>query len=111
MAEALSGAEAAASVEDPTLRYALKVQERIAGALRYPAPDGAAVRGDALVLLRLHLLRDGTLDRAVITEPSGTDAFDREALRVAQSETPYPPFPSNLVQPDLWLDVPVLFRP
>ena len=108
--QALAGVEVAAAEDTPTLRYALQVQERIASALRYPAPE-AAPRGESRVTLRLHLLRDGTLDRALVAEPSGTDVFDREALRVAQAQTPYPPFPSDLAQHDLWLDVPVLFRP
>ena len=108
--QALASAELAAAVDNPSLRYALQVQQRIASALTYPTLE-ADLRRDGRVTLRLHLLQDGTLERVMITEPSGTDAFDREALRVAESQKPYPPFPSDLVQHDLWLDVPVLFRP
>jgi TonB family protein len=63
------------------------------------------------VKLRLHLLRDGTLQEAIVTEPSGMDVFDLEALRAAESQSPYPSFPSELPQEDLWLELPVLFRP
>lgn len=63
------------------------------------------------VKLRLHLFRDGRLDRALVAESSGIASFDMEAVKAAESQAPYPPFPSGFPQQDLWLEVPVLFRP
>lgn len=108
--QALSSAEVVSSVEDPSLRYALQVQERIARAIRYPLRESHQELSGR-VKVRLHLFRDGTLGQATVSESSGTGAFDAEALKAAETQAPYPPFPPGLVQPDLWLEVPVLFRP
>ena len=106
---AVASAEATASVTDPTLRYALQVQDRIAKSIQYPSREREGGRGGR-VKLRLHLFRDGTLGQAVIAESSGIESFDQEALKTAQGQSPYPPFPSDVAQQDLWLDLPVLFR-
>ena len=107
--QAVASAEATASVTDPTLRYALQVQDRIAKSMQYPRHERETGIGGR-VKLRLHLFRDGTLGQALITESSGIASFDQEALKAAQGQSPYPPFPSDVVQQDLWLDLPVLFR-
>ena len=108
--QALVSAETAANVNNPVLRYALQVQDRLAKAIRYPSRDKDQ-SGSGRVKLRLHLLRDGTLGQAIISESSGVQVFDLEALKVAESQSPYPPFPAELTQSDLWLELPVLFRP
>ncbi len=108
--QALASTEVAGSVTDPMRRYALQVQDRIAKALRYPAREQELHIGGRMKL-RLHLFRDGALGRAVVSEPSGIEVFDQEALKAAQIQSPYPQFPSDLSQQDLWLEVPVLFRP
>ena len=108
--QSLASAEIAASVSDPTLRYALQIQERLANAIRYPARE-AELGMSGRVKLRLHLFRDGSLGQVVVAESSGIEVFDMEALKVAETQAPYPPFPSDLVQQDLWLEIPVLFRP
>jgi len=107
--QALASAEVADAVSDPALRYALQVQERIARSLRYPQGEQEAGRSGT-VKLRLHLFRDGTLGHVMVTEPSGSELLDTEALKAAESQAPYPPFPSDLPQQDLWLELPVLFR-
>jgi TonB family protein len=96
--------------EDPTLRYALQVQDRIAKSLQYPAHEKERGMGGQ-VKLRLHLLQDGTLGQALIAESSGIESFDQETLRVAQQQSPYSPFPPDLFQQELWLELPVQFRP
>lgn len=106
---ALAIMEPASSHEDPTLRYALQVQDRIAKALQYPVRERILGK-DGQVKLRLHLRRDGTLEQAVVAEPSGVEAFDAQALQAAESQSPYPAFPPELAQQELWLELPVLFR-
>ena len=103
-------AEVPGAAEDPRLRYALQIQERIATSLRYPESVKAEGRSGQL-RLRLHVLRDGTLGEASVAEPSGSEALDAEALHAARSQSPYPPFPADLPQQDLWVDVPIFFRP
>jgi len=107
--QALAVAEVTASVDDPRLRYALQIQQRIARQLRFPQRE-RELGFDGTVKLRLHLFRDGTLGRAMVSEPSGIQAFDSEALKAAESQSPYPPFPSQLAEEELWLEVPVIFR-
>ena len=103
-------AEVTASVDDPRLRYALQIQERIAKAMRYPQRE-KELNLEGRVKLKLHLFADGTLGRVTGSESSGVESLDLEALKAAESQAPYPGFPSQLVQKELWLEVPVIFRP
>lgn len=108
--QALAVSEVASAVENPKLRYALQVQERIATAIRYPQRE-RELGMDGRVNVRLHLFADGTLGRAVIAQSSGIEALDAEALKAAETQAPYPGFPSQLAEKDIWLDIPVIFRP
>ena len=109
--QAMSIAEVTASVEDPRLRYALQIQDRIAKALRYPLREQeSGISGT--VKLRLHLYPDGTLGRASVAESSGIQALDMEALKAAETQAPYPAFPMQLAhERELWLEIPVIFKP
>ncbi len=108
--QALASAEVVASVEDPRLRYALAVQDRIARALHYPAREKETGMAGT-VKLRLHLFADGTLGRVMVSKSSGIEALDAEAQKIAESQAPYPKFPSQLSARELWLELPVVFRP
>jgi pilus assembly protein CpaC len=108
--QALAVAEVTASVDDPRLRYALQIQERIASALRYPQRE-KELNIDGTVKLKLHLFADGSLGRAAVSQSSGVETLDMEALKAAETQAPYPGFPSQLVEKELWLEVPVIFRP
>ena len=112
VAEVSASETAATRTDDPVLRYALSVQERIAKAIHYPPRErDAGISGQ--VKLKLHLFNDGTLGRALISESSGIEPFDLEALKAAEIQAPYPPFPSELSKQkqELWLELPVVFRP
>jgi pilus assembly protein CpaC len=108
--QAMTFAEIAESVDEPTLRYALRIQQWLAQGIRYPRRE-SELGISGRVKLRLHVRRDGTLGQALVAEPSGIEAFDLEALKAAERQSPYPPFPPELIQQDLWLELPVLFRP
>jgi TonB family protein len=98
----------APSVADLRRHYALQIMERIAGAIEYPQTDWP-VEAPGHVKLLLHLDRAGSLTESLVTEDSGVAEFDEEALRVARAQSPYPAFPEELPEQDLWLDIPVLF--
>ncbi len=98
-------------IEDPRIQYALSVQQRIAGALRYPERAGVGWEPAGTVTLTLHLFPDGTLQQAAITESSGIEALDQAAVDAANAQAPFPSFPSQLVEKELWLRIPVVFRP
>jgi len=109
-AMAVARSNGGGSSQDPALSYALLVQGQLAQGIEYPA-DAQAQGLTGRVKLRLHLLRDGTLERTEIAEPSGVEAFDRAALSAASAQAPYPAFPPELAQPDLSVEVPVVFGP
>ncbi len=94
----------------PAERYAAQVQDRLAQGIRYP--EFEKTRGmTGFVKLRLHLSRDGEVIHALIAQSSGNASFDREALAAAKRQAPYPAFPFELSQQDLWVDLPVVFNP
>ena len=108
--QALTIAELTPAVEDPTLQYAFDVQRRIAESLQYPKDERAlGVTGE--VKLRVHLLRDGVVQEVMVLKSSGFEALDRAAVDTATRLAPYPAFPKALAQRELWLELPVLFRP
>lgn len=98
-------------IEDPRIQYALEVQQRIASAVRYPEQGGLQRELAGTVTLTLHLFPDGTVQQAVVTESSGMDALDQAALDAANAQAPFPSFPSQLVEKELWLRIPVIFSP
>ncbi|MBI4354715.1 MAG: TonB family protein [Candidatus Omnitrophica bacterium] len=97
------------SVSDPVLRYAAMIQERIAKAIEYPELERTTA--STQLKLKVHLFRDGTLGRALVSESSGVDAFDAAAIRAAEARSPYPEFPADIPQEDLWLELPIVFKP
>jgi pilus assembly protein CpaC len=107
--QALAIAEVTPAAENPTVRYAVQVQDRIAQAIHYP-PQAKEMGTSGLVKLRLRLLRDGTLGNVTITQSSGVDSLDHETLNAAQSQSPYPPFPPEITQQELILELPIHFR-
>lgn len=97
--------------ETPTRRYATMVQERLAKGIRYPDRERQGA-GEGKVTVRLHLYHNGRLGQALVAASSGSNAFDLEAVQAAERQAPYPPFPDDLRDsPDLWLDLPVVFKP
>lgn len=109
MEHTLAVMEVTPTVQDPTLRYALQIQERIAKAIHYPSQEQGQGMS-AAAKLRVQVFRDGTLGQALISKSSGVQSFDSEVLKAAWAQSPYPPFPAELGQKYLWLELPILFR-
>ncbi len=108
--QALTAGQPQKVVNTPAHQYALQVQDRLAKGIRYPERE-EALGTSGRVMLRLHVLRDGSLEKAMVAESSGNRAFDKAALDAAQGQAPYMPFPPQVTKPDLWVDIPVLFNP
>lgn len=106
---ALEQAVTTAGIDDPKLRYALLVQERIARAIQYPSREHQ-LNLSGTVKLRLRLFSDGSLGEITVSQSSGIQALDSEALHAAKTQAPYPTFPSQLAERELWLEVPVAFH-
>ena len=52
----------------------------------------------------------GELKDAYISESSGNDELDESSLKAARSYDLYQPFPEELGDEELWLDVPIVFK-
>lgn len=75
--------------------YAAVVKERLMGHWTYPkeALDNL-VEGHLYVLFSLN--RTGHLQGIKVTEPSGHEILDNEAVRTIQAAAPFPPFPGSV---------------
>ena len=91
---------------DPLTAYSRQVQERIAAGLQetLPAVESGTVR------VQLHLLASGELKDVQVSQSSGKLALDQAALAAIEVQAPYPAFPPSLSQPELRLDVPIIFQ-
>jgi pilus assembly protein CpaC len=89
--------------------YVLEVKRVIFNSLEYPRLAREA-GWQGVVRLKLHLNYDGELLGINVSEPSGYISFDNEAVNIAKSLSPYPPFPASVEVEDLWIDVPVVYK-
>ncbi len=89
--------------------YILEVKRMIFNSLEYPRLAREA-GWQGVVKLKLHLNYDGELLGINVSESSGYISFDNEAVNIAKSLSPYPPFPPDVEVEDLWIDIPVVYR-
>lgn len=90
-------------------RYVKGIGNMIAASLRYPDDaKESEIEGD--VRLSLLLQKDGTLKTVSVVNSSGYDILDEEAKNAATRLSPYPHFPQDLKENELWIDVPVIFK-
>jgi len=89
--------------------YILEVQKTIFQSLDYPRlAQEAGWQGT--VKIKLHLNSEGELLGAKISGTSGYLSFDDNVLKVVESLSPYPPFPSDIELKDLWIDIPIVYE-
>ncbi len=69
-----------------------------------------AAQQEESVVLKLCIIRDGTLNRVEIEESSGKEAWDNLAANIAQQAFPFTPFPTGIREPKLWVEVPVILN-
>lgn len=82
-----------------------KIRARIERRKRYPA----GARGQAQVVLRLTIARDGRLLDSRIARSSGVAAFDQAALAAVSRAGTFPPAPNKLQDSQIRLSLPVSF--
>jgi len=106
-------AEAQPSLAQTTISsmpgYIRAVSKRIRDNLDYP---WAAKQADLQGALRLGIRLDYTgklLDVKVI-QSSGYSVLDENAISVVKKAAPYSPFPSEIEQNELWLDIPIVYN-
>jgi len=100
--------------ESPTVlpvmtAYARMVQEKISKAITYFPQEGSnALAGR--VKLKLHILKDGSLDSEEVIESSGNNVLDQDALKAAKTASPYEAFSTGMDQSDLIFTVPIVYN-
>ncbi|MDD5130719.1 MAG: TonB family protein [Candidatus Omnitrophica bacterium] len=96
-------------IKDPVLKYSKLVQKRILENFVYPAAaKDAGFQGT--VKLTLKLSPQGDLLDAKIKEPSNYRALDDAAIKITQETSPYPPFPSEIQDKEIWVDIPIIYQ-
>ncbi len=89
--------------------YARTVQEKISRAIAYPpAALGQDLAGT--VKLKLHILKDGSLDSEELLQSSGSNILDQDAMQAARSAAPFDAFASGMDQDDIVFTIPIVYN-
>ena len=89
--------------------YARMVQEKISRAITYPQADRETALGGT-VKLKLHILKNGSLDSEEVMESSGTSILDHDAMKAAKTAAPYDAFTKGIDQEDLIFTIPIVYN-
>ena len=89
--------------------YARSVQVKISRSITYPQLARAKSLGGT-VKLRLHILKNGSLDSAEVTESSGVVILDQDAVHAAKIAAPYDVFTTGMSQDDLIFTIPIVYN-
>ena len=95
--------------ESPVSEYVRKVSQQIRRNFVYPwAAKEANLEGS--LRLRLRIYYTGQLLGVEIRESSGYDVLDENAVNIVKKVAPYPAFPAEMKQKELWIDIPIDYR-
>ncbi len=102
----LSSAEKASQAMSEYMR---KISKRIQDNFVYPwAAKQDQIQG--LVRLGLRLDSTGELLEVEVKQSSGYSVFDENAVNMVKKLSPYPPFPAQLNQKELRIDIPIIYK-
>jgi TonB family protein len=95
---------------DELTAYARRVQEKISKAIAYPsqAKDGLALTGT--VKLKLHILKDGSLDAEEVMQSSGNKVLDQNAMQAAKAAAPFDAFTMGMDQGGMIFTIPIVYN-
>ncbi|NQT75143.1 MAG: TonB family protein [Candidatus Omnitrophica bacterium] len=94
---------------EPIVQYIIDLSRDINNSIQ--KPEGSALYDSSgEVRLKLLLSPWGELKDAYISESSGNKDLDRTSLKAVWLYERYQPFPEELGEKDLWLDVPIIFE-
>jgi len=95
--------------ESPVSKYVLKVSQQIRRNFVYPwAAKEANLEGS--LMLRLRIYYTGQLLDIEIRESSGFAVLDENAVNIVGKVAPYPAFPAQMKQKELWVDLPIIYK-
>jgi TonB family protein len=89
--------------------YSHMIEDIIARNVLYPEAARSEEQ-EGIVKIDLLLFSDGQLKEIKVKESSGFRELDETALTVVQEQAPYPSFPPQIIQKELRLIVPVVFK-
>jgi pilus assembly protein CpaC len=89
--------------------YARMVQEKISKAIFYPqAVLGNSIAGT--VRLKLHILKDGSMDSEEVIESSGNYLLDQYAMQAAKTAAPFEAFTTGMDQDGMTFTIPIVYN-
>jgi len=107
--EALRPIRGRIAKESPVSEYVLKVSQQIRRNFVYPwAAKKANLEGS--LMLRLRIYYTGQLLDVEIRESSGFAVLDENAVNIVGKVAPYPAFPAQMKQKELWIDLPIVYK-
>ena len=62
------------------------------------------------VKLKLHILKDGSLDSEEVMESSGNAVLDRDAMLAARTAAPFDAFSIGMEQQDMVFTIPIVYN-
>ena len=62
------------------------------------------------VKLKLHILKDGSLDSEEVVESSGNNILDQDAMQAAKTAAPYDAFSTGMDQEDIVFTIPIVYN-
>ncbi|MFH1269549.1 MAG: TonB family protein [Candidatus Omnitrophota bacterium] len=93
----------------PVSEYVHGVSQLIRHNIVYPwAAEAANMEGS--LKLALHVYYTGQLIDVQVKEPSGYALFDENAVSTVKRIAPYPPFPPEIKQRELRIDLPIVYK-
>ncbi|MDP3731692.1 MAG: TonB family protein [Candidatus Omnitrophota bacterium] len=93
----------------PVSEYVSKISQQIRRNFVYPwAAQQANLEGSLKLGLRLYYT--GQLLEVEIRESSGYAVLDENAVSIVKKIAPYPAFPAQMKQKELWIDLPVIYK-
>jgi len=95
--------------EPAVSEYVRKVSQQIRRNVVYPwAAKKANLEGSLRLGLRVYYT--GQLLNVEIRESSGYDLLDDNAVNIVKKIAPYPAFPMEMKQKELWIDLPIIYK-
>ncbi|MCX5707821.1 MAG: TonB family protein [Candidatus Omnitrophica bacterium] len=93
----------------PAEEYVQLVSEYLSNNIFYPwAAKQAELQGT--VVLNLHLAKAGDLLDSNISDSSGYSVLDENTMSIARRIAPYPSFPRDISEQDLWVQIPIVYN-
>jgi len=90
-------------------RYIQILTKRIHDNLNYPwsASQGQI---EGVLKLSLNISSAGELLGAKVVQSSGFAVLDENALKTVKEVAPFPSFPSEIIQKELWVEIPIVYN-